>query len=109
MKLLPYDQPHFLMPAHDHDPVDVSNLTNVPLSVFGYLPDEVRELLCAVQEATSIIFASFNRLGDLLSQRLDRLSIVRDENRTGGAADVQCMSFVVHDRCLSHLYVFPVC
>ena len=96
MKFLPYDKPHFLMPAHDHDPADVSNLTDLPLPVSGPLPKVVRELLPAVQEATSIVFASFNRLDNLLSQRLERLSVVRDENRNPDGEDVQCKSSILH-------------
>jgi hypothetical protein len=93
MKFLPYDKPHFLEPAHDHDPTQVSNLTDIPQSISGALPNEIRELLPAVREATSIVFASFNRLDDLLSQRLERLTIVPNENRKPDASEDQCKLF----------------
>jgi hypothetical protein len=90
MKYLPYDEPNFLEPAHDHDPADVSNLIDLPPSVSDLLPNAVRELLPAVQEATSIVSASFNRLGDLQSQRLKRLAILPDNYRKPGAGEIQC-------------------
>jgi hypothetical protein len=90
MKFFPHDKPHFLQPAHDHDPADVSNLTDLPYSVSGALPNEVRELLPAVREATSIVFASFSRLDDLLSQRLERLTTVPNEYRKRDGGEVQC-------------------
>lgn len=96
MKFLPYDNPNFLQPAHDHDPQEVSNLTDLPQSISSSLPNELRELLPAVQEATSIVFASFNRLDDLLSQRLERLAIVPDQDRNPDAGEVQCKSFCRH-------------
>jgi hypothetical protein len=90
MKSLPYDKPHFLEPAHDHDPADVFDLTDLPLSISGSLPNEIREVLPAMREATSIVFASFSRLDDLLSQRIERLSVLQGENRKPGAGDIQC-------------------
>lgn len=95
MKFLPYDKPHFLEPAHDHDPADVSELTDMPLSISGSLPNEIRELLPAVREATSIVFASFNRLENLRSQRLERLVALSGENKKPGAGEVQCKSSTV--------------
>ena len=96
MKFLPYDNPDFLEPAHEHDPQEVSKLTDIPQSISGSLPNELRELLRAVREATSIVFASFNRLDDLLSQRLERLTIAPDESRNPGAGEVQCKSSCWH-------------
>lgn len=90
MKPLPYDDPHFLEPAHAHDPVEASGVTGLPQSISGFLPDIVQELLASVQQATSIAFASLNRLDDLLSQRLTRLTVLPDENRVPGGEDVQC-------------------
>jgi hypothetical protein len=90
MKFLPYDKAHFLEPAHDHDPVDVSHLTRLPLSISSELPQQVLDILPAVCEATSIVFASFDRLDDLLSQRLERLHPLSPENQKLGLSSVQC-------------------
>ena len=90
MGALPYDDPRFLEPAHDHDPSDISYLTDLPPSSPSYIPDEVQDLLPAVQEATSIVFASFNRLDDLLSQRLERLTVLPEEDRKPGPGNIQC-------------------
>lgn len=96
MKFLPYDKPNFLEPAHDHNPADVSNLTDLPPSCSGRLPAEIRELLPAVQEATSIVFASLNRLDDLLSQRLDRLTILSEDGTKPGVGNIQCKWPILH-------------
>ncbi|KAF7506596.1 hypothetical protein GJ744_011633 [Endocarpon pusillum] len=89
MGALPYDDPRFLEPAHDHNPSDISYLTDIPPSSSSYMTDEVRDLLAAVQEATSIVFASFKRLDDLLSQRLERLMVLLEEDRKPGPRNVQ--------------------
>lgn len=90
MGVLPYDDPRFLEPAHDHNPTDISYLTDLPPSSSNYIPDEVRDLLPAVQETTSIVFASSKRLDDLLSQRLERLTVLPEEDREHGAGNTQC-------------------
>ncbi|ERF74965.1 hypothetical protein EPUS_05173 [Endocarpon pusillum Z07020] len=89
MEGLPYDDPRFLEPAHDHNPSNISYLTDIPLSSSSYMPDEVRDLLPAVQEATSIVFASFKRLDDLLSQRFERLMVLPEEDRKPGPRNIQ--------------------
>lgn len=96
MGSLQYDDPRFLEPAHDHDPVDISYLIDLPPSSSRHLPDEVLELLPAVQEATSIVFASFNRLNDLLRQRLDRLTVLPEEIGKPGPENIQCRWFFTY-------------
>lgn len=93
MKLLPYDKLHFLEPAHGHDLAEVANLIDLPLSTSGHLPNEIRALLPDLREATSIVFASLNRLNKLLSQRLERLTILGNETKKSGATVQQCKSF----------------
>jgi hypothetical protein len=109
MKFLPYDKPHFLEPAHGHDPADVSILTDLPISISGHLPNEVLEQLPTVQEATSIIFASLNRLDELLSQRLERLTLLPEENRKPGIQDPQCKSFILPGWLVLEKATFPKC
>ena len=109
MGSLPYDNPGFLEPAHDHDPVDISYLTGLPPSSSSYLPDEVQDLLPAVQEATSIAFASLNRLDDLLSQRLERLTILTEGNKKSGPGNTQCRwSFLHRVLFISAVHLFTM-
>jgi hypothetical protein len=96
MKFLPYDKPDFLEPAHDHDPTEVSSLVDLPRPLLDPLPNEIRELLPAVREATSIVFASFKRLDHLLSQRLERLTVLPDAVREQGEGGVYCKWYTLH-------------
>lgn len=90
MKFLPYDNKDFLEPAHDHDPGAVSHLTNLPQSISDTLPSEGRKVLPALQEATSIVFASYTRLQILLGQRFERLIVLPAEHKKEDAGKVQC-------------------
>jgi hypothetical protein len=95
MPFIHYDKMHFLEPPHEHNPADVAHLTDLPASISGYLPKEVEELLALVQEATSIAFASLNRLYDILSQRLAVLTVLLKEHMKPGEGSVQRKSFPV--------------
>lgn len=63
----------FLAPPHSHDPCDVSHVAALPQSMLQQLPESVQTALWTLQESTSIIYASYVRLEDLISERFDRL------------------------------------
>ncbi|KAK5058865.1 hypothetical protein LTR84_011129 [Exophiala bonariae] len=63
----------FLEPAHSHDPTDVSHVAALPDSMLSQLPPSVQDALWTLQESTSVVYASYERLQELLDQRFDRL------------------------------------
>lgn len=63
----------FLEPPHLHDPTDVSHVAALPESMLSQLPLSVQDALWTLQESTSIVYASYERLQELLDQRFDRL------------------------------------
>jgi len=96
MPFIHYDKMHFLEPAHEHNPADIAHLTDLPASISNYLPEEVEELLGHVREATSVAFASLNRLDDILSRRLEILTVLPQEHMKPGEGSVQCKSSISH-------------
>jgi hypothetical protein len=95
---LPFDKMHFLEPAHEHYLADIAHLADLPPAVSGYLPVEIEDLLGFVQEATSIAFASLNRLDDVLSHCLERLTILPQEQMKAGDGSIQCKSSPPHGK-----------
>lgn len=63
----------FLEPPHCHDPEEVLSVTALPASMMARLPAEVRESVLSLQESTSIAYASYARLQDLIDERFERL------------------------------------
>lgn len=63
----------FLAPPHSHDPCDVSHVAALPQSMLQQLPESVQTALWTLQESTSIMYASYVRLEELISERFDRL------------------------------------
>src|SRR5690349_5981749 len=64
----------FLEPPHSHDPSDVSHLAALPASMLSQLPESVQDALWALQESTSVVYASYLRLQALLKERFERLT-----------------------------------
>jgi hypothetical protein len=56
----------FLEPPHSHDPTAISDFISLPTAMLNQLPVSTQDLLWTVQEATSIVFASYERLQELL-------------------------------------------
>ncbi|KIV92271.1 hypothetical protein PV10_06726 [Exophiala mesophila] len=63
----------FLAPPHSHDPCDVSHFAALPQSMLQQLPESVQMALWTLQESTSIMYASYVRLQELIEERFDRL------------------------------------
>ncbi|KIW98677.1 uncharacterized protein Z519_00338 [Cladophialophora bantiana CBS 173.52] len=63
----------FLEPPHSHDPSNVSHVAALPASMLMQLPEAVQDALWTLQESTSIVYASYLRLQELLDERFDRL------------------------------------
>lgn len=66
----------FLEPPHSHDPTDVSHVAALPDSMLSQLPPSVQDALWTLQESTSVVYASYERLLELLDQRFDRLILL---------------------------------
>ncbi|KIX98509.1 uncharacterized protein Z520_05810 [Fonsecaea multimorphosa CBS 102226] len=73
MKSSPIADALFLAPPHSHDPSNVSHVAALPASMLMQLPEPVQDALWTLQESTSIVYASYLRLQDLLEERFDRL------------------------------------
>ena len=63
----------FLDYPHAHDPTHVSHVAALPTDLLGQLPSELQNLLWGLQESTSIVYASNERLQDLVQEKFDRL------------------------------------
>ena len=68
-----YDEPQFLEPAHFHDPVQLSHIITLPTSLTDKIPNSFREALAALQESTSVAFASSQRLQALVGDLFHRV------------------------------------
>jgi hypothetical protein len=64
----------FLEPPHRHDPSHISHIAALPISMLNQLPLEVQDALWTLQESTSVVYASYLRLCDLLDERFERLN-----------------------------------
>jgi hypothetical protein len=64
----------FLEPPHRHDPSHISHIAALPISMLNQLPLEVQDALWTLQESTSVVYASYLRLCDLLNERFERLN-----------------------------------
>ncbi|KAK5452928.1 hypothetical protein LTS15_007076 [Exophiala xenobiotica] len=73
----------FLAPPHSHDPSHVSHVAALPASMLLQLPETVQEQLWDLQESTSIVYASYIRLQELLDERFDRLVEMPFGRKTG--------------------------
>ncbi|KAK6364801.1 hypothetical protein LTS17_011906 [Exophiala oligosperma] len=73
----------FLAPPHSHDPTDVSHVAALPTSMLLQLPEAVQENLWTLQESTSIVYASYLRLQELIDERFERLVELPLGRKTG--------------------------
>ena len=64
----------FLEPPHSHDPSNISHIAALPASMLIQLPEAVQDALWALQESTSIVYASYLRLEALLQERFEWLT-----------------------------------
>ena len=69
----------FLEPPHSHDVTNISHLASIPTCMLDQLPAEVQDALWALQESTSVVYASYSRFQDIVSTRLDRLTTLPDD------------------------------
>ncbi|EXJ90952.1 hypothetical protein A1O1_04059 [Capronia coronata CBS 617.96] len=76
----------FLTPPHSHDPNDVSHVAALPSSMMMQLPEAVQDALWNLQESTSIVYASYMRLQDLVHERFDRLRPLPGQSATGSTS-----------------------
>ncbi|KEF59569.1 uncharacterized protein A1O9_04414, partial [Exophiala aquamarina CBS 119918] len=63
----------FLEPPHSHDPTAIADFISLPTAMLNQLPAAAQDLLWTVQEATSIVFASYQRLQELLERSEDNV------------------------------------
>jgi hypothetical protein len=68
-----FDDPHFLEPAHYHDPQHALHITTLPLSVTEQMPKSFLDAVSLLEESTSIAYSSFTRLQCLVEERFDYL------------------------------------
>jgi len=73
MKPISFTESLFLEPPHSHDPSNVSHVAALPASMLMQLPEAVQDALWTLQESTSIVYASYLRLQELLDERFERL------------------------------------
>ena len=92
---LDFDEPQFLEPAHSHDPGCMTQQATVPVALFEAVPDTFQQALDNLQESTSIAFASFSRLQQLIRERFDRLVPAKEQENTkiGEVGHVKCQSY----------------
>ena len=63
----------FLEPPHAHDVSSIAHLASLPTNMLDQLPQELHEPLWQLQEAISVVYASYARLQGILAAELDRL------------------------------------
>ncbi|EHY60156.1 hypothetical protein HRR83_009120 [Exophiala dermatitidis] len=76
----------FLAPPHSHDPNDVSHVAALPSSMLMQLPEAVQDALWTLQESTSIVYASYMRLQELVDERFDRLIPLPGQSGSGSTS-----------------------
>lgn len=75
-----FDDPNYLEPAHSHNPSQISHLTTLPSSVAQASSTSFQQVLAAAQESTSVAYASFQRLQEIVRERFHRLVPARDQH-----------------------------
>jgi hypothetical protein len=97
-----FDEPQFLEgPAHYHDPTLVSNVAAIPVALLDALTVDSQQALWAIQEATSVAYASYIRLQGLAKERFHRLVPARGQNRGTEAIECKCDARLAHAGSLS--------
>lgn len=67
----------YLLPPHQHDPTKIMWLVRVPLQITKEMPPSFQESLFAIQQSTSIAYASLRRLRALYEEALVSCSLRR--------------------------------
>jgi hypothetical protein len=88
MALPAFDEVQFLEPAHHHDPTQISSIAAIPVALLKVLPTDAQQSLWAIQESTSVAYASHNRLQELTKERFHRL--VPAKNQLHGFHAIEC-------------------
>jgi hypothetical protein len=88
MALPAFDEVQFLEPAHYHDPTQISNIAAIPMALLNVLPLDAQQSLWAIQESTSVAYASYIRLQELSQERFHRL--VPAKNQVHGTEAIEC-------------------
>jgi hypothetical protein len=73
MALRAVDEAQFLEPPHHHDPTLVASVATIPTALLKALPNDAQKSLWAIQESTSVAYASYSRLQELYKERFHRL------------------------------------
>jgi hypothetical protein len=68
--------PHLDYP-HDHDPTMISDVAGLSADLLRQLPTDLQDALWLVQEAASVVYASHERLMDLVDAKFNRLILLR--------------------------------
>lgn len=82
----------FLEPPHSHDPTQVSHIAALPYKLIIQLPLDIQDSFWALQESTSVLYASYIRLQSMLEERFERLARIDLGSTTG---DIQCWSILI--------------
>jgi hypothetical protein len=64
----------FLDYPHAHDPMMIDNLAALSIDLLQNLPQAVQDALRLLQESTSVMYASYLRLQQLIDEKFDRLN-----------------------------------
>ena len=62
----------YLEIPHSHDPTAIADFAALPAPMLLKLPRSIHEVLWAMQESMSVLFASYNRLQELFKEQEDR-------------------------------------
>ena len=71
----------FLDYPHAHDPTNTSDIAALSTDLLRQLPIEAQNSLWLQQESTSVVYASYIRLQDLLDEKFERLSCLPQDGR----------------------------
>jgi hypothetical protein len=64
----------FLDYPHAHDPTMIDNVAALSTDLLQRLPQAVQDALWLLQESTSVMYASYLRLQQLIDEKFDRLN-----------------------------------
>jgi hypothetical protein len=74
-----HEERPFLEPPHSHDVTNIAHLASIPTSLLDQIPADVQDALWALQESTSVVYASYSRLQEIVYSRFDRLVLLPND------------------------------
>lgn len=83
----------YLETPHSHNPAAIPQFIGLPSSMLLKLPMSIHEIVWTLQESTSVVFASYNRLQELLNERENRSFIY---NSVTGQVECEKTSYIPH-------------